>query len=73
MTVIFYILILIFQIVDEVSHLCDLIPQEQLLHDQCQAYIGIFLDDIWELLVDRYLKPNEICTILGPCSINQLN
>ena len=61
-----YLLIIRFQIAKEISNVCNWVTDPD-LNIQCNDLITNYFDDIWELLINKFLRADLICEEAGFC------
>lgn len=53
---------------DFLKQVCNLLfTNDVVTQGTCEAWVTEYADDIIELLVNQYLKPEEVCLRLGLC------
>merc|ERR1712117_169172 len=53
------------QIADALQQICNLLPSP--IDVECQVMINEYTDDIIELIVNQYMRPDQVCETLALC------
>ena len=57
-----------FQLANELSKICDLlVPGNEDLHAQCTDLFTEYFDSIWELIVNKFMRAELVCSTIGAC------
>jgi hypothetical protein len=51
---------------NKLSELCEMLKNPD-LHTQCMDLITNYFDDIWELIINKYLRADLVCEEAGLC------